>query len=656
MIDEWWDPQLEGTISWLGRTLQPDVAIVNYTWLSKALECLPRETFKVLDTHDKFSGRKELLAGYGIMPEFFYTTELEEKIAFARSDMVWAIKEEERVLFTAMTDRPVVAVPHAEPAQPLPARSFDGEDEDFELRIGLIGAKNSINVKNTMRFLDVAGPMFRNYLPPLKIVIGGTICDLLEDLDLPYVEKLGWVANTEDFYKEIDVALVPMEFSTGLKIKVSEAMTFRRPIVSHEHAFEGYTPFHDYHSLTSFEEIAEACMDLAFKGRGALPELENATKSCHRSVTKALEAGVAKTGEAVSKNTACTLVCVTKNSFMRGSLAEQTSTSALLYLSYRSPVAVYVDDLDDFDDMLRFCKNLKVHKIYVNARLQESLSAQQVFEAEYAGLRWATFEGILESMRVRHVWLDHIPDDTRLSFETSFEQVYLNLAYLDETLEHETLLDRLTPLMGTFTRLKFLSLNDTPVASMLRSKLGAESISILPFWGKEFPLMWDMTPLDAESRWGITVILPTASKEVLRIIEQVAITAGQPSINLIVTDDTRRTVEYSNINGFDYRHVPPAAVGKLTTDLLRSVSMTINLAPESAFATTLVSILKNSGQTVLTPFDDNGSETPKALGLMQMITMIHKTIKEPPPPANLGDLFFTLAEYDPGWCSVWTDY
>src|ERR1700754_3756426 len=74
-IDEWWDHAIGDFLTWLFSVEAFDIFIVNYSWLSKALDYAPRTTFKILDTHDKFSGRRQMLETLGLDPEFFYTTE-----------------------------------------------------------------------------------------------------------------------------------------------------------------------------------------------------------------------------------------------------------------------------------------------------------------------------------------------------------------------------------------------------------------------------------------------------------------------------------------------------------------------------------------------------------------------------------------------------
>lgn len=262
-IDEWWDPAIGSYISWLFRSIHADIFYVNYTYLSKAFEFCPDRITKVLDTHDKFSGRRELLASLGIGAEFFHTTEEEEKIAFDRCDLVLAIKEEEEHLFRNMIGDPekVMTLPHSD----LNLKLLEDQNETSNLRIGIIGGRNNINKYNFSRFLDIAIKKFKSYFAPIEIVIAGSICqDLVEYKSISNIKFLGYIDNVEEFYSEIDVCLIPMDRSSGQKIKTAEALAFGKPVISHAHAFEGYPINHPYHKLSNFEQIADACIKLSF--------------------------------------------------------------------------------------------------------------------------------------------------------------------------------------------------------------------------------------------------------------------------------------------------------------------------------------------------------------------------------------------------------
>jgi hypothetical protein len=255
-IDEWWDPAIGDMLSWLFATQSFDAFLVNYTWLSKALEFAPRGVLKILDTHDRFAGRRHLLESHGIRPEFFYTSEADEAKALNRADLVWAIKPEEEALFRQASDRPVLTLPYIEPLR------YIGRDAapDGILRFGLVGARNNINLTNIRAFIEAARLYVERTLLPAEFVIAGSCCDDLARMTLPpYIRLAGRVPVMADFYRQVDVVLVPMTFSTGLKIKTGEALGLGKAVISLAHAFEGYEATHAFHTLPDMPALLWAC-------------------------------------------------------------------------------------------------------------------------------------------------------------------------------------------------------------------------------------------------------------------------------------------------------------------------------------------------------------------------------------------------------------
>jgi hypothetical protein len=252
--DDWWDPAIGQMLDWLFKVGRYDALLVNYTWLSKALEHAPTGVLRILDTHDRFSDRRALLAANGLPPEYFHTTQDQERLALERADIVWAIKQQEAEFFAALTERPVRTLLHAEPAStPAGTPVADGV-----LRLGIVGGRNNINATNIRNFLKVADAYLRRTLLPVEILVAGSVCDLLEELRLPYLRLLGRVEDMDELYGQVDVVLAPLAFSTGLKIKVGEALSRGKPLVSHAHAFEGYVPTHRFHECADFESMLRA--------------------------------------------------------------------------------------------------------------------------------------------------------------------------------------------------------------------------------------------------------------------------------------------------------------------------------------------------------------------------------------------------------------
>ncbi|MEP0356621.1 hypothetical protein [Paraglaciecola sp.] len=282
-IDEWWDWSLENHLSKTFAAREYDLCLVNYTWLSKALSLAPKQTYKVLDTHDKFSGRRQLLANQGIDKEFFHTTEEQEVLALNRADLVWAIKQEEAVDFINMgTTAKVAALLHIDEKR----ESTHPEFNNGTL-FGFIGANNNINRVNISRFIEQTTPIFTKYCAPITINIAGSICNDIEIIDNPFFKSVGYVDSIDEFYDGIHAAIIPMEFSTGLKIKVAEALSHTKPMLAHEHAMEGFTPCHEYHELKSFEKMAIRMVELGYDNK-ELEALKVASFESHQSTENAI--------------------------------------------------------------------------------------------------------------------------------------------------------------------------------------------------------------------------------------------------------------------------------------------------------------------------------------------------------------------------------
>ncbi len=263
-IDEWWDHAIGDYLQWLFKRSHFDAFIVNYAYLSKAFDYAPKSTLKILDTHDKFTGRRELFESNGVPCEFFYTTQDQEAIALNRADLVWAIKDEEAEFFRRISPTECITMPHVEPECRVLRRRCP-EDEGY-LVIGMIGTMNSVNVYNARAFVTEVLPYFKQQLAPIKIRFAGGMCSALTEFaELPGIDLMGRVETVDDFYASVDLVTVPLSFSTGLKIKAIEAFASGMPIVAIGHALEGIPSDHPWHHCKTMNDVADACIKLAYQ-------------------------------------------------------------------------------------------------------------------------------------------------------------------------------------------------------------------------------------------------------------------------------------------------------------------------------------------------------------------------------------------------------
>jgi hypothetical protein len=405
-IDEWWDDSIGHYLKWLFSHYYFDAFIVNYTYLSNALEFAPKHVYRILDTHDKFTDRRILLESQGIAAEFFHTTREEEAIALRRADLVWAIKEEEALFFRKISDTAVSTLPHIEPYKAIKRIATD-EDRDY-LVIGMIGVNNSINVHNARSFVEQALPKFRNYLAPIKIRFAGTICDALTEYkERSGIELMGRIENVEDFYTSIDVAIVPMNFSTGLKIKAVEALTTGLPIVSHAHAFEGIPTTHPYHTCETFEQMADCCLELTYN-RSKLQDLADATESTYHKMRQEVEGAMSDITWKIAKGKPYIIVIIPKEFFIEESLEYYHTLQTVDYFKHNYPLIYYIDTPID----AKSASLLKWRDIQSRIVLSpEALENSGVKDDLSLGICFisSTLEQLCQNRRIAAIWMLSMP-------------------------------------------------------------------------------------------------------------------------------------------------------------------------------------------------------------------------------------------------------
>jgi glycosyltransferase involved in cell wall biosynthesis len=252
-IDDWILPEAEAAFAALAAR-QPgfDLVLVEYVFLSRALEFFGPGVVKVIDTHDVFGGRAEGLAALGLENRFFATTAAEEARGLDRADLVLAIQDEERRHFGLATRAATATLGHlpADPRPPLPPRRADGW-----LAIGYIGSANPLNTRALGRLLDA--------LPPAEMaaaggefVLAGGAARALGREEGAGLRLLGPVGDADALYARVDLVVNPHEGGTGLKIKTVEALARGRPVIGTAAAFAGLGAEHLFHAAADAGEVA----------------------------------------------------------------------------------------------------------------------------------------------------------------------------------------------------------------------------------------------------------------------------------------------------------------------------------------------------------------------------------------------------------------
>ena len=251
-IDDWYDPIITDRLGSLLRQKSFEVVFCEYIFQSKILELFPPQSIKIIDTHDRFGDRANLLQRNGIAPDFFYTSNEQEAIGLNRADIVIAIQEDEASYYRSISKAKVAVVSHIVPESHW--QWGMAKDPDKPLRIGYFGSGNSFNRKSVARFIS-AYCQNKELMAESELIFAGSICDRLELPPEVNHTLMGRINGIEDFYRAVDTAINPMIAGTGLKIKTVEAMNFGLPIISTVSGSDGLPVEQKYHLLSSPEEM-----------------------------------------------------------------------------------------------------------------------------------------------------------------------------------------------------------------------------------------------------------------------------------------------------------------------------------------------------------------------------------------------------------------
>lgn len=254
-IDEWCPDEVGDFVAWYFSAYPATGAVLlNYVFLSRALEGVPPGVLKLIDTHDRFAGRQNQYRPFRAEPNFFYTDTAGEAAGLSRADVVLAIQAAEAGSFAGLTDSRVLLLPPHFPAQ----KPFAVPER--VARIGFLGHGNDPNLFSIGRFIHA----WRDGWTPARpeLVIGGEICRSLPGVEGPGVRLLGYLDRLEDFYAQADLVVAPMLMGSGLKMKVGEALSFGRPVIGTEIGLEGFEPVEPAHRCRDADAVKDAVLAL----------------------------------------------------------------------------------------------------------------------------------------------------------------------------------------------------------------------------------------------------------------------------------------------------------------------------------------------------------------------------------------------------------
>lgn len=218
------------------RQRDATTVVVNYAFWGPLLQdpALARRKRVVL-MHDLLSARVRQFIDSGTPLDSPHIAEDEELSWLDSADCVLAAQAREAEAIQPKIRAQVVV-------QPMVYRPRRAGGTPERGRCLFVGANIVPNQTGLRWFVDEVWPQVRTAVPHATLAVAGTICSWLED-GVPGIIKLHQVPSIETEYARTQVCVVPLRIGSGIKIKLIEALSFAKPVVSTTVGVQGLEPW-----------------------------------------------------------------------------------------------------------------------------------------------------------------------------------------------------------------------------------------------------------------------------------------------------------------------------------------------------------------------------------------------------------------------------
>jgi len=207
-----------------------DAVIVEYLKLAFLVDGIPPGTTKVLDMHDVMAQRRLSFAHFGRKPSIAIPRAEENAIIDAFDLAIAITHEDARMLAGSLRRAMLIVAPHgAEVSAASPVERREAGTVLF------VGAETPPNIDGLHWFLDQVWPAAPQ---GSRLLVAGDVCRRIKT-DHPGIELLGRVDDLAAFYARGVVAINPVHYGGGMKIKTLEAVAHGVPVVATREAAKG---------------------------------------------------------------------------------------------------------------------------------------------------------------------------------------------------------------------------------------------------------------------------------------------------------------------------------------------------------------------------------------------------------------------------------
>lgn len=230
----------------------PDLVIADHPWLADIFGGITQNVVKAVLTHDVQYRKIQDFREAGVNPykrnngfaQPYWDEHLEQS-CLSKADVIIAIQKEDAATFRRMLpDSEVVTMPMAIAVPEKEKR------EQVTGRCLFVGGSAEHNARGLTWFLDNIWPQIRTKDTSANLHVIGDVGNKIDQNKygdgLSQIIFKGRIEDIGAEYEEAEVCVVPLEVGSGLKLKLIEAMSYGRAIVSTRIGVQGVEEVSEY--------------------------------------------------------------------------------------------------------------------------------------------------------------------------------------------------------------------------------------------------------------------------------------------------------------------------------------------------------------------------------------------------------------------------
>jgi hypothetical protein len=339
-----------------------------------------------------------------------------------------------------------------------------------------------------------------------------------------------------DFYRSVDVVLAPMTFSTGLKIKVGEALFLGKALIAHEHAHEGYPRTHAFQHVPSLDAMLDACRAVVRDPR-LVGELESASIAAAGATARMVNETLEQTAAIMNEVRPGVVVVIAIEDARTGSLRLDHACEVAQYLGHLAPVSVLLTGsglVQTDQDALRRLAGMGTLVI------EPALAPSRAAIAETVRANRIHQFTLTELCRGKHlgVWFASPPSLDLAMPKRSDIPAYLHVSVIMSYGLHEPWQAFLKRLHAKFSYLCVLSSQDDPFTSAARLLPGIETLRVPGiFKGHQSHVLKTLQRAEPS---GITLLADSADDPLVALTLDILRWTGREATRVVIQDRAAR--------------------------------------------------------------------------------------------------------------------